>query len=278
VRGPEEADGRAGTPRSPAAAATLHRFEGVMTLPLVLSAVIPVLMWLVDRRSIVATLIYLVSWVVFVVDLAVHMRLLHRYLHTGRGRFDLVVVVLTGPWVFIPGLAGSRFVIVVRLARVARLALVTRHARLLVQQLGRAAVVFIAIVLACSYIAYHAERVVNSEFKNYADALWWAVVTICTVGYGDITPVTAEGRWAGVVLMVTGIGIIGALAGSLAGFLRLAPGSTTSPATAAITHVENLAGEIALLRADLVSLETHLERLAAQAQAQDPEDDPSPGP
>ena len=117
-----------------------------------------------------------------------------------------------------------------RLARVARLVLVTKHVRRLFEQLGRAALVFLAVVLSCSYIAYQAERLVNPEFKSFADALWWAVVTICTVGYGDITPITTAGRWAGVILMVTGIGIIGALAGSLASFLRLAPAASTSPA------------------------------------------------
>ena len=64
------------------------------------------------------------------------MRLLNRYLHTHRGRFDLVVVVLTGPWVFIGALGQSKFLVVVRLARVARLLLVTKHARRLVEQLG----------------------------------------------------------------------------------------------------------------------------------------------
>jgi voltage-gated potassium channel len=262
-----------GTPRSPAAAAQLHRFEERMALPLVLAAVLPILMWLVDRRALVAAAVYIVTWVIFVVDLTVHMRLLNRYVHTRRGRFDFAVVVLTGPWTLVPVLGQSKFLIVVRLARVARLVLVTRHARRLAGQLGRAALVFGAVVLACSYIAYHAERVVNAEFKNYADALWWAVVTICTVGYGDITPVTTEGRWAGVVLMVTGIGIIGALAGSLASFLRLTPpGPTPTPATS--THVETLTEEIAALRADLGSLKTHLDHLASHAQGTD--DDPSP--
>ena len=117
----------------------------------------------------------------------------------------------------------------------------------------------------------------NSEFKDYADALWWAVVTICTVGYGDITPVTAAGRWAGVILMVTGIGIIGALAGSLSSFLRLAPSAPTSTATAshgataATTHVETLTEEIAALRADLGSLKTHLDRLATRTEGSDDE-------
>ena len=115
-----------------------------MALPLVLAAVLPILMWMVDRRSVVAGVVYLVSWVVFIVDLVVHMRLLNRYLHTHRGRFDLVVVVLTGPWVFIAVLDQSKFLVVVRLARVARLFLVTKHARRLVEQLGRAALVFVA--------------------------------------------------------------------------------------------------------------------------------------
>jgi voltage-gated potassium channel len=265
-------DAVAGTPRSPEAAARLHRFEEVMALPLVLAAVLPILMWLVDRRSVVAAVIYIVTWIVFVVDLAVHMRLLNRYLHTHRGRFDLVVVVLTGPWVFVPVLDQSKFLIAVRLARVARLVLVTKHVRRLVQQLGRAALVFLAVVLACSYIAFQAERAVNPEFEDYADALWWAVVTICTVGYGDITPVTAAGRWAGVILMITGIGIIGALAGSLASFLRLAPVASAPAATAVTTHVDTLPDEIAALRADLGSLETHLNRLARRTEGAD--DDP----
>ena len=239
-----------------------------MALPLVLAAVLPILMWMVDRRSVVAGVVYIVTWVVFVVDLAVHMRLLNRYLHTHRGRFDLAVVVLTGPWVFIAALDQSKFLIVVRLARVARLVLVTKHVRRLFEQLGRAALVFLAVVLSCSYIAYQAERLVNPEFKSFADALWWAVVTICTVGYGDITPITTAGRWAGVILMVTGIGIIGALAGSLASFLRLAPAASTSPA-AVTTHVETLTEEIAALRADLGSLKTHLDRLASKAQGAD---------
>jgi voltage-gated potassium channel len=46
-------------------------------------------------------------------------------------------------------------------------------------------------------------------------------VTITTVGYGDIVPKTTTGRWAAVVIMVTGIAVLGVLAGSLASFFRL---------------------------------------------------------
>ena len=50
--------------------------------------------------------------------------------------------------------------------------------------------------------------------------MWWATVTLTTVGYGDIVPETPTGRWAAVMIMITGVGVLGLLAGSLASFFR----------------------------------------------------------
>jgi len=265
-----------GQPRSPVAAQRLARFESAMQLPLVLASVLPIVHWLGHRRSYLGAGIVLASWVIFVVDLVVHMRLLERYVHSWRGRFDVGIVVITGPWSFLPALADSGFLAVVRLARVARLVFVTKHARRLIEQLGRAFVVGVAMVFVCSDIAYHAEKATNTEFKTYADSLWWAVVTVCTVGYGDITPRTPTGRWAAVVLMITGIGIIGALAGSLASFLRLTPAPMSRgdpraatrpplppPGAMPVGHlpVDITADEITTLRSRLRELDDHLERL-----------------
>jgi voltage-gated potassium channel len=47
------------------------------------------------------------------------------------------------------------------------------------------------------------------------------IVTLTTVGYGDIVPKTPTGRWAGVTIMLTGIAVLGVLAGSLASFFRI---------------------------------------------------------
>ncbi len=56
----------------------------------------------------------------------------------------------------------------------------------------------------------------GANIHSYPDALWWAIVTVTTVGYGDRTPVTAGGRVVATVLMLLGIGLIGVLTATVA--------------------------------------------------------------
>jgi voltage-gated potassium channel len=58
----------------------------------------------------------------------------------------------------------------------------------------------------------------GSNIHSYHDALWWAVVTVTTVGYGDRFPVTEGGRAVAVILMLVGIGLIGVLTATVASF------------------------------------------------------------
>jgi voltage-gated potassium channel len=54
-----------------------------------------------------------------------------------------------------------------------------------------------------------------SKITNLGDAVWWAVVTVTTVGYGDVYPVTFEGRIIATVVMIIGIAILGILISTL---------------------------------------------------------------
>jgi voltage-gated potassium channel len=60
------------------------------------------------------------------------------------------------------------------------------------------------------------ENAKGSNIHSYPDALWWAIVTVTTVGYGDRFPVTGGGRTVAVILMLVGIGLIGVLTATVA--------------------------------------------------------------
>lgn len=77
-------------------------------------------------------------------------------------------------------------------------------------------VMAILIILAASGM-YVVERDAQPEaFGSIPHALWWATVTLTTVGYGDVVPVTLLGRMFGVLLMLTGVGMAALPAGILA--------------------------------------------------------------
>ncbi len=111
---------RPGEPRSAADAAVLRRFDARMRLPLIVSAVLPLIV-APGGGGWVAAAVGVITWFVFAADFAVH------------------------------------------------------------------------------------EHPKNPGFATVGDALWWGIVTLTTVGYGDIVPKTSAGRWAGVSIMITGI-------------------------------------------------------------------------
>ena len=79
-----------------------------------------------------------------------------------------------------------------------------------------AVIVAIMLVLFSSIAILEVENAPNSNIKTAEDALWWAYVTITTVGYGDLYPVTTKGRLIALVLMTAGVGLFGVFTGYLA--------------------------------------------------------------
>lgn len=232
----------AGTPRDATAAAALARYDARAPIPLVLSAVLPLVVAPVPGNP-VSVVIGVLSWAVFVVDFAVHERLLKRYLGTRLGKFDLAIVLLTAPWFLLPGaVSGGGVIVLLRLARLARLVVASKRARQLFDRIGRVAIVAVSVMITGAVVAYYVEHPVNPEFATFGDSLWWAIVTLTTVGYGDIVPVTTTGRIAAIMIMLTGVAVLGLLAGTLASFFRLqpnpAPRATDAATGAAATSAE----------------------------------------
>ena len=213
-----------GQPRIPEAAAFLARFDRVMRIPIIVSAILPLVV-VPESSGWLGTVVGVSTWIVFLVDYVVHERHVVQYGRTRYGRFDLFVVIATAPWFLLPGLQPGRFVVLLRLARLARIVMASRGSRRLFERLGRVGAIALGVTFFGSLVAYYAEHPTNPEFATFGDSLWWGIVTLTTVGYGDIVPKTATGRWAAVCIMVTGIAVLGVLAGSLSSFFRLGPSS-----------------------------------------------------
>jgi voltage-gated potassium channel len=175
----------------------------------------------------------------------------------------------------IPSLGFFRFSELLRLARISRLARILRilrgqNQRELVADVLRNRsqyAAFITLMLAMLVLSLASVLVLQFEsaspdanITTGGDALWWAVVTITTVGYGDKYPVTPGGRSIAFLVMFTGVGIIGALASLLSSVLVQSPASSSQEEEPTPTPA-SLELELAGIRGELAALR---EMLAAQ--------------
>jgi voltage-gated potassium channel len=128
---------------------------------------------------------------------------------------DVAIVVLTVPLL---GKALS-FLRLARFFRLARFGAVAGRALQAESRLTSGDSLRIASILTVTAIVVAAsamQAVASSEFNSLWDSTWWAVVTVTTVGYGDLYPTTVQGRLVGIVLMFVGIGFLSLLTASIA--------------------------------------------------------------
>ncbi len=143
-----------------------------------------------------------IIWLLFVINLIVKLIISPRRLSFLKSNWLEVIVVL-------PYLQPLRIVIFGSKA-IWGMTKISRSDFLIVVSGG--------LVITAATIVTSLERSRNPDLGSFPDALWWAVVTITTVGYGNQEPVTFFGRIVAVILMITGVGFFGAIAANLAAF------------------------------------------------------------
>jgi voltage-gated potassium channel len=208
------------------------RFSAAVQLPLTVLAVLwlpilvaPLAVHLPADASNTFTAIDYFVWAAFTAEYLIKL-----YLAPSRRQFftrhliDLAVVAM-------PVLRPLRALRLLRLLNLARVGVVLtnalKRAREILTHRGLHFVLLavLGIVLACSTAELTFEQHARGPtIHNFTDALWWAIVTVTTVGYGDKYPVTAGGRGVAVVLMLVGIGLIGVLTATVASYFIEANG------------------------------------------------------
>ncbi|KUN02031.1 ion transporter [Streptomyces yokosukanensis] len=150
-------------------------------------------------------------WLLFAADYVVRWRL------SGQGLRFVPAHVLDTAVVLLPLLRPLRIVplydAVQRKAGEPRLSL---HARVI----SYAGLSTVLLGFVGALAVYQAERgAPDATMRTFGDAVWWAASTLTTVGYGDITPVTALGRVIACAMMAAGLALLGAVTGSFSSWL-----------------------------------------------------------
>lgn len=151
------------------------------------------------------------TWVIFLIDYIVNLTLAEPRWHWFRTHvFDLLVVAL-------PILRPLRLLRLVTLLSVLqRTAGAAFRGRVVIYVAGASALLVFVAALA----VLDTERPTpGASITTFPEALWWAFVTVTTVGYGDLSPITDQGRVIAVFLMLGGIALIGVITATLASWI-----------------------------------------------------------
>ena len=118
--------------------------------------------------------------------------------------------------------------------------------------LGAICFAVVALAVTSLVVLELESRAPGGNIATGKDALWWAFVTVATVGYGDLYPVTGEGRTVAILLMLVGVGLFGVLTSLLASKFVAATRSEQEDELTALRD------EVSLARDDLAHVKAEL--------------------
>jgi voltage-gated potassium channel len=145
-----------------------------------------------------------------------------------------------------------RFLVLLRMIN--RRATASLHGRIVAYVVASAGLVLLISTLAMLEAERHNPQ---ANIRTFGDALWWALSTMSTVGYGDRVPTTGDGRVIGAGLMLAGIALLGVITATFAWLIAQVRETETEAPGATRDDIAELRAEIA-----------HLSRTVAQRDAE----------
>ena len=217
------------------------------------------------RLHAVAVVLDSIIWLGFAVELVTMLWVVpDRRQYLRHNPLDLLIVIATPPFLPVPAQ-------VLRLLRLLRLIRVIQLAERLLSLEGlRYAALLAGMTVISGGFAFAA--IEQKQHLSVFDGLWWAVVTVTTVGYGDIVPKTETGRLIGMVVMFAGIGFVATLTAAAAErFMTHGANRRSSERSGhegeVLGRLEGLADALEETNKRLAALEQGLERRAGKPKA-----------
>lgn len=224
----------------------------VLSLALLPLVIVPMVVTLPAAIRPAWLLLEWLIWAGFAAELTVKTYLSPKRLRYLREHwFDVLVVVvpLLRPLRVLQSARALRLLRLIRLTAVVAKTTDAAGAVLRRHGLQYTLLLTVAVCVAAAALMAHVERNSESAIDGFGTALWWAVTTITTVGYGDTFPVTPEGRGIAAFLMFVGITVFGLLTANVAAFLvesqQKEDGATLADVMA---KLESLEAQLAELR------------------------------
>jgi voltage-gated potassium channel len=198
----------------------IERVERLLRLPMaalgVAWAVIGIIVLTTDSKGLapeaLVTALFVIWFIIVVECIVRYVAVPDRRQYFSDRRIEPAMIVVPAFQVW--RLTGVERMTVLQREGAERFLAILRHRSLFRVLLAAVGLLFLGAWLVMLFESH----VQGSNIHGYKDALWWGVVTVTTVGYGDRFPVSDGGRLVAVVLMMVGIGLIGVLTATVASF------------------------------------------------------------
>ncbi len=200
------------------------RFDIILLILIAVSVIIVALETVPSIGGRYQTLFIVLEWfftIIFTIEYALRIYSVKKpwkYITSFYGIVDLVSIVPTYLSIFV---SGSQALLVVRALRLFRIFRIFKMARamnqgfIIVRALKNSTTkilvfLFAVMMVVCIFgsLMYLVEGGSNDKFDSIPRSIYWSIVTITTVGFGDITPVTTLGQFLSAILMIVGYAII----------------------------------------------------------------------
>jgi voltage-gated potassium channel len=191
-----------------------HRFEWLVLVALL--AVFVQLLMYYSGQPIESIWLSRLIWSIFALELAINLfNVRYRMRYLRENWMSVLIVMLAFPWIH----WGGDWALIIRSLRLIlflRFIVVFFQNAMTILKRNR----FGQILLAFSFVVVGAGAMfAYLEDRTFIDGVWYAIVTITTVGYGDVIPVTDPGRMFGVVLILFGVVFFSLVSANIAAFL-----------------------------------------------------------